>query len=304
MKKCDTISKLGFDIVHGCQLRCVGCPNSVIRPKVKFISAEDFDLCMKNIDVSRVIEFRLYNYGEPLLHPDLLNVIRQIAKQSFKTERVEISTNAQVLNKEVLTEVIKDNIVNRIAVSCDGDGTSEEYERLRPPAKWSKLVSFLTSVAKIRDKYSSEEKFPLITRTVCTDKKTEEKWTELLKPLGWRPQFRVWKQFSGVTADLPGLKKQLNPPNKSCTYVRARRMRGVLYGRSGHIFVDADARPLYVDYDGTVVPCCAHPRAAVLGNLKQKKYNEILADEKMKLFSKELTINRKNMSVCGKCMEK
>ena len=28
---------------------------------------------------------------------------------------------------------------------------------------------------------------------------------------------------------------------------------------------------LYVDHDGTVVPCCVHPRAGVLGNLKTQR---------------------------------
>ena len=30
-----SIYNLHFDIVHGCQLRCVGCPNSILQPKIK-----------------------------------------------------------------------------------------------------------------------------------------------------------------------------------------------------------------------------------------------------------------------------
>jgi len=57
-----------FDIVHGCQLRCVGCPNSTLEPKIHRIPVEDFALCLGNIDVERIHTLRLYNYGEPLLH--------------------------------------------------------------------------------------------------------------------------------------------------------------------------------------------------------------------------------------------
>ena len=48
---------LGIDIVHGCQLRCIGCPNSLLQPKVQVMPVEDFDACLKNVDVaaSRII---------------------------------------------------------------------------------------------------------------------------------------------------------------------------------------------------------------------------------------------------------
>jgi len=59
-----------FDIVHGCQLRCVGCPNSTLEPKIHWISVEDFARCLGNIDVERIHTFRLFNYGEPLLYVD------------------------------------------------------------------------------------------------------------------------------------------------------------------------------------------------------------------------------------------
>lgn len=57
-----------FDIVNGCQLTCIGCPNSTLQPKVSRISLEDFGRFLGNIDVKAIQLFRLFNYGEPLLH--------------------------------------------------------------------------------------------------------------------------------------------------------------------------------------------------------------------------------------------
>ena len=71
---------LHFDIVNGCQLRCVGCPNSTLEPKIQRISIDDFDLCMGNIDVERIHTLRLFNYGEPLLHT---RQIRRVMKLDF-----------------------------------------------------------------------------------------------------------------------------------------------------------------------------------------------------------------------------
>ena len=37
-------------------------------PGIESISVEDFRRCLRNIDVERIHTFRLFNYGEPLLH--------------------------------------------------------------------------------------------------------------------------------------------------------------------------------------------------------------------------------------------
>jgi hypothetical protein len=70
-----SIYNLHFDIVHGCQLRCTGCPNSTLQPKIKRISVEDFNACQKrwnNLLLPRgwTPEFRGWmNLPEAKAHP-------------------------------------------------------------------------------------------------------------------------------------------------------------------------------------------------------------------------------------------
>src|SRR5512136_2389955 len=45
---------LHFDIVHGCQLRCIACPNSTLESKIQMVTVEDFGRCLSNIDVERI----------------------------------------------------------------------------------------------------------------------------------------------------------------------------------------------------------------------------------------------------------
>jgi molybdenum cofactor biosynthesis enzyme MoaA len=92
--RANSIFMLHADIVHGCQLRCVGCPNSTIMDKVERISVDDFKLILGNIDVDHVHTMRLYNYGEPLLHRDLPGIVEQIPA-ALEAVIVEITTNAQ-----------------------------------------------------------------------------------------------------------------------------------------------------------------------------------------------------------------
>lgn len=272
-----SIERLGFDIVHGCQLRCIGCPNSTLERKVYKISIEEFRRCLGNIDVQRVHLFRLFNFGEPLLHPDLPGIISEVSKQRFAVDILEISTNAQYHDFKMLTEAIKLNTLSRIAVSCDGDGTPEEYERLRPPAKWERLLEFLSKTMELRNKYAPDLR--LMTRTICTSEEGQRRWKELLLPLGWVPEFRGWLALPDSIenrGDRPPA-----APRRICSYMR---------GNS-----------LYVDADGTVVPCCVHPIAFGLGNLMQQPFNEIRRSERRKHLMRQLKTGRDTMQVCKRC---
>jgi len=269
---------MGFDVVHGCQLRCIGCPNSTIKPKIYHITIDDYIRCMNNVDVSHIKVFRFFNFGEALLHPNLPVLVNQIRSFSFKVKKVEMSTNAQNYNFEHLKEMLKGRQLDILAVSCDGDGSPEDYERIRTPAKWEKLVEFLRKTGELRDKYHPDLK--LLTRTICGTRKGQEKWKNLVKPYGWTPQFREWLELPQSNRTL---EKNSSARNGLCHYLKYNEYY------------------CYVDADGVVVPCCLHPKAFVLGNLKEQRLSEILLGETRLKFQKKLTKNRDSLPICSKC---
>ena len=57
---------------------------------------------------------------------------------------------------------------------------------------------------------------------------------------------------------------------------------------------------LFVDYDGTVVPCCIHPCKS-LGNLKTTRCSEILRGEARRKLLHDLRTERSSLPICGKC---
>ena len=293
MKKiANSIFSVHFDIVHGCQLRCIGCPNSTLEPFVKRIAVEDFDRGLRNIDVERIHTLRLFNYGEPLLHKRLPEILKCIPRQSWKASIVEISTNAQTVYWESFEEAIKLEIVNRLVVSCDGDGTPEDYERLRPPSRWSRLIEFLDRVREMRDKWAPA--MQLATRTVCNPDPPEnrERWRQILQSRGWTPEFRRWMNLPDSAANLTG--RFMTVPEGACGYLAPSE---AFVGHPWHGQINL----LYVDYDGTVVPCCQHPRAGTLGNLFESTYNEILQSSTRENFIRFMDKNRRSMPVCSSC---
>lgn len=276
--KIKVIEKAHFEIVRGCQLRCVGCPNSTLQPKVKRIEVEDFDRCLRNIDVDHIIYFRLFNYGEPLLHHDLPGILARIPDQSWRTKVVEISTNAQFVDWPSFEQAISLGILSQLIVSCDGDGSPEDYERLRPPSRWEKLIEFLDRASEIRDRLSPG--LGLFTRTICVDPEAQARWRAILEPRGWIPEFREW----GYSPD-------------SLENMTGRELRF----RTGICAFQKTNHRLYVDWDGTVVPCCAHPRAGEFGNLLNQSFNDILFGERRAEFIAAQGADRKKMLVCNSC---
>jgi MoaA/NifB/PqqE/SkfB family radical SAM enzyme len=274
----DLLTCVHFDIVGSCQLRCVGCPNSTIRKNVTRIDPQLFARCISNIDVRRVNTFRFFNYGEPLLHTELPSIFDTFeSARAFEVDHAELSTNAQFVRWDQLEYVISRRVLHRLVVSCDGDGTPASYERMRPPAVWSKLIEFLTRARQLRDRYAPD--LDLMTRTVVFGAADMERWRSVLNPIGWRPEFRPFFPLVGGAENLSG--------------------RNIELGQGVCVFMSEPH--LYVDVDGTVVPCCAHPRAGELGSLKYHRYSEIFSGETRRRFLEVLQESRDSLSVCRGC---
>lgn len=189
-----------------------------------------------------------------------------------------LSTNAQFVRWDQLEDVLSRRLLNRLVVSCDGDGTPDSYERLRPPAKWQKLEAFLAGARDLRDRYCPS--MELMTRTVIKDPDDMSRWKGFLEPLGWRPEFRRWINLVGASEDLS--QRDWRPGEGLCHFT-------------------GPSLQLYVDWNGTVVPCCAHPRAANLGDLSVQRWSEIHSGEKRLAFVGTLQNDRGSLDICGKC---
>jgi radical SAM protein with 4Fe4S-binding SPASM domain len=278
-----------IDIVHGCQLRCVGCPNSTLMDKVRRIEIDDFRRCIENVDVDHIQYMRLFNFGEPLLHENLTGIFEVLRDQPWRAETLEISTNAQYCNWKDFASALQVGVLDRLVVSCDGDGTPGQYEALRPPSKWDKLIDFLERARVLRDRYAPELK--LITRTIVEDVEAMGRWREILEPLGWEPEFRDWKVLPESRENRTG--RDLLVPQDICTFMAPSSRFGVLY--------HGEVNQLYVDASGTVVPCCAHPKAADLGSLMTQRATELLSSPLRNAFIKRLENQRSSIPICNVC---
>ena len=136
-----------IEVSSKCQLQCDHCFRQYMD-----IGENDFmDLNMYKKIAQECGEHRLFTLkfsmrGEPLLHPDIVDMVGYAKKRGVK--EVWINTNIEPLNEKLATGLIKSG-VDWITVSFDGLG--KMYESIRKPLKYEESLDKLKMLRKIRD---------------------------------------------------------------------------------------------------------------------------------------------------------
>lgn len=106
--KCPKIlDKLTIEITTDCNLKCAGCPRTISIAKGNWknshISLNTFENILRNIPYTKMAT--LHGIGEPLLHPDFLNIV-QMAKESRKFGLLKVTTNGITRSPEYMQEAV------------------------------------------------------------------------------------------------------------------------------------------------------------------------------------------------------
>ena len=131
-----------------CNLKCIMCPTGlgvIQRPK----GYMDMRLYRAIVDEigPLVGSAVLHSWGEPLMHPELFEMIR-LGKQAGI--RMETSTNITILNAERARAVL-DAGLDVLYLALDG-ATKETYERVRVNANWEKSLRNIEGFLELKQK--------------------------------------------------------------------------------------------------------------------------------------------------------
>ena len=274
-----------------CQLRCPACPvglrNNVItelRNKERLMPREVWERVLVEVkDTAHTIQF--YFQGEPLLHPELPQMIREAHEAGLYTI---VSTNAQALTQERAEALVASGL-NRIIISMDGL-TDETYNAYRVGGSLDKTKAAI--------RYLREAKGKTIIELQCLRLRTNEhEWREfkrVYKELGadrlvfktaqlydyanGHPLMPTDPRYSRYTKGADGL------------YHRKKLGRGCLRVWSGVV----------VTTNGEVLPCCydkSHEFA--YGNIMTAPLKELFANEKALAFRKAAM--HEQPEICKEC---
>jgi MoaA/NifB/PqqE/SkfB family radical SAM enzyme len=154
-----------------CNLDCIMCPTGMhidTRPK----GFMDWELYTSIID--EIAPFAhavvLHSWGEPLLHPRIIEMIEYANERGLWTET---STNATKLTEEVARKILEAGL-NRIYLSMDGL-TKETYERVRVKGKFEEVRGNIERFLDLKHELNSPVEADIhIVRLSETDAEVEE----------------------------------------------------------------------------------------------------------------------------------
>lgn len=124
-----------------CTLKCAGCARTTFLaqwPKQWHNHSLDVDQVMRflDIDLTDLPVLLSGNYGDPIYHPDLINLVQQLKQRGA---HVRITTNGSYRNPEwwhALTSLLtpQDTVIFSI------DGVPENFVRYRQNADWESML--------------------------------------------------------------------------------------------------------------------------------------------------------------------
>lgn len=261
---CPKITSIQFEVTNNCNLKCKMCPvNNGMKRQKGFM---DFNLFKKIVNENPKLEFGLFfNWGEPLLHPQIHDILGYAKNRGIKTF---ITTNITLLNsEEKMTKFLECNL-ERITISLDG--FEDSYTKIRK-YDYKIIEKRLKQLIKLRNKLELKTKID-INMVIMPE-------TEKYVP-------RFFKKWKNIVDRI-----QIQPSISFTPIKRKSRCKEFWRGN------------LIVLWDGKVVPCCVdYEGQMILGDANKESLNKIWNSPNAKQF-RQMHNKKIFPKVCQNCNE-
>lgn len=132
-----------LEITTACQLRCPQCARTFLNVPARHMALSELKRLLEKIP--QALHITIVGLGEPLLHPELGEILKLLKKQQL---RVSLVTNVMELsgeNTQLLTDVLLDSITFSL------DSTDPKIlARMRPGARLSTIVRNIEEFMAVR----------------------------------------------------------------------------------------------------------------------------------------------------------
>lgn len=284
-----------FELSSRCNLNCTQCDvgNHLTNRKNNFLNYNQYCNIINEIGIT-LLDAMFYFQGEPLLNKNFSKYISYAKQYNIYTI---ISTNAQLINKNIAIDIVKLGL-DKIIISIDGT-TQDVYEKYRKGGSLEKCIKAINFLKKAKTELSS--KTPCIEAQFIVFRFNQHQINEFKK---LEP---IWG------ADKISIKSaQIYSPNKNSDIIPTTNK----YNRYHKIknewkikkdFSKACFRAWYgmvVSADGNILPCCFDKQEKyIYGNIKDNKVENIWKNKKANNFRNTLLNKRESINICCNCNE-
>jgi len=269
-----------------CNMNCSFCPP--VLNKLKQTKGDmELGLFKKILDeVGETLLFlNLYNYGEPLLHKDIAEMV-EYAKS--KGVMVCINTNALALKPRLASELVEARL-DYMIISLNG-ASPEVYARYQSTKRdFETVLENLEGMIKIRGR----RRYPFVDIQFVVMRENEHQINDMQKLV------------KKIGADKLSLKKFIYKPTEE----NLEEIKKIMPTNKEYAHYADELSPCFrafnsaiIEWDGTVRPCCADiERLFEMGNVKEQDFRSIWNNEKYQKFRRQLLEDISKISICKTC---
>lgn len=264
----DELKRVNIEVSSKCNYRCVGCPNSELLRGNGDMESQLFFKIFEEIG-NRVNQVMLWNYGEPLLHPEIDTLLEGI--REYKCKKTMSTTGWKLSDFEDLSFM---QSLDEVIVSINGL-TQDTYRTHQRGGKLAKVVRGVKKLSEAIDR----SKTRLIMQTLVTKDNIKQVDTteSFARDVGFSEL--VLKSFNVMDGKQETFDKFVP---SGTTY---SRYMGATPANAPKPNVNPPClRWMVINWDGSVNPCCWDYRGDhILGNVKDNGvyavWDSVLAKE-------------------------
>lgn len=287
---------LSIEPTTACNLGCPECPSGLkqfSRPTGK-LKTDVHQRMLEQVS-KNVFYINYYFQGEPFLHPQFLDLIKDAKTKKIYTAT---STNAHFIDQNKAEEIVKSGL-DRLIISIDGL-TQQTYESYRVHGKLDKVLAGTKHIVAAKKRLNSQTPH-LIFQFLAV--KANEHEIEEVKLLGKEMGI---EEVRIKTAQVYNYKhgNPLIPTNEK--YARYKLNKDGTYSlkwkTGNHCWRMWSSCVL--TWDAKVVPCCFDKDAQhQLGSLEEKPFKLIWNSKRYQNFRKAVLTQRNQIDICQNCSE-
>jgi len=162
--------KLPFSVMieptNACNFSCTFCPHRLMKRKEGYMTLELFKLILARCQEAKISHIYLYTVGEPLLHPQFLEML-QVAAGHKEIKKIEFFTNGSLLDESLIKEIIK---LKKCIVHFSFSGWDKEsYEQRYLGGSFEDTVGRIRCFNRMLCEFSAPDKMLVINGAVDSD---------------------------------------------------------------------------------------------------------------------------------------
>ena len=285
---------LQIEPTNFCNLACPLCPagrNELGRER-RNMTLEEFKSVIDDVE-DYLLFLVMWDFGEPLMNPDLPDMIRYASQRGIKTVT---STNGHYFEDEIYLSNLLQSGLTTLIVAIDSIH-EESYQTYRKKGSLSKAMNGLKKLIDLKNKLNSPTAINMRMVVMKHNESEIDEIRETAKQLG--------VDIFTVKTVNPGYGPTANDEESVPVDPDLRRYE-YIEGTYQRVRVDAICNYVWtmsnIHSDGSVVACCYdYDSELKVGNIQEQKFTELWNGQTYRELRKKIYFNKESLIKCKDC---